>query len=121
MMQEPQVVEKLRKSYRHVDIIFGTHNIYKLAELIRDRLDSGAMIIDVWKDTDKIVEELPQHRKYAFKSGVNIMFGCNNFAAIVLFPMCADGSGAAGRRILSVKSAKMWQTVLWKSCFWAEC
>ena len=45
MMQEPHVVEKLRTSYKHVDIIFGTHNIYKLAELIWDRLDSGSMII----------------------------------------------------------------------------
>lgn len=86
MMQEPQVVEKLRKSYKHVDIIFGTHNIYKLAELIENRLESNSMIIDIWKDTDKIVEDLPNSRKYKFKSGINIMFGCNNFCSYCIVP-----------------------------------
>ena len=81
MMQEPEVVEKLKKSYRFVDLIFGTHNIYKFAELIATRLESGRMVIDIWKDTDKIVEDLPAERKYSFKSGVNIMFGCNNFCS----------------------------------------
>ena len=86
-MQEPEVVEKLKKSYRFVDIIFGTHNIYKFAELIVSRMNSGKMVIDIWKDTDKIVEDLPSERKYPFKSGVNIMFGCNNFCIIVSFLM----------------------------------
>ena len=53
MMQEPQVVEKLKKSYRFVDIIFGTHNIYKFAELIAARMESDRMVIDIWKDTDR--------------------------------------------------------------------
>ena len=86
MMQEPEVVEKLKKSYRFVDLIFGTHNIYKLAELIVSRFESGSMVIDIWKDTDKIVEDLPNERKYAFKSGVNIMFGCNNFCSYCIVP-----------------------------------
>ena len=86
MMQEPHVVEKLKKSYGFVDLIFGTHNIYKFAELIATRLESNRMVIDIWKDTDKIVEDLPSERKFTFKSGVNIMFGCNNFCSYCIVP-----------------------------------
>ena len=86
MMQEPEVVEKLKKSYKFVDIIFGTHNIFKFAELIVRNFEEKGMVIDIWKDTQEIVEDLPVDRKYSFKSGVNIMFGCNNFCSYCIVP-----------------------------------
>lgn len=86
MMQEATAVEKIKKSYRFVDIIFGTHNIFKLAELLQTRLESKRMVIDLWQNTDMIVESLPNDRKYSFKAGVNIMFGCNNFCSYCIVP-----------------------------------
>ena len=86
MMQESHVIEKIKKSYRFVDIVFGTHNIFKLAELIYQRTETTKSVFDIWEGTKEIVEDLPSEYKYSFKAGVNIMYGCNNFCSYCIVP-----------------------------------
>lgn len=86
MMQQDTVIDKLKKSYRHVDIVFGTHNIYKLAELVDTRLSTGEQVFDIWDSYKDIVEDLPTVRSQNFKASVNIIFGCNNFCSYCIVP-----------------------------------
>ncbi len=86
MMQEPSVIEKIKKSYSFVDLIFGTHNLYRFAELLYRMYESNEKVIEIWDRTDRIVEELPVDRKYPFKSGINIMFGCDNYCSYCIVP-----------------------------------
>ena len=69
-----------------MDIVFGTHNIYKLAELFHRRITTDKQVIEVLDSSEFAVEALPMKRKYSFKSGVNIMYGCNNFCTYCIVP-----------------------------------
>ena len=87
MMQQPEVVDVIRSKYRFVDIVFGTFNFYKLAELLYKRLSGEeSQVIEVLAGPEENVENLPEKRKYTFKSGVNIMYGCNNFCTYCIVP-----------------------------------
>ena len=86
MTQESVVVEKLEKSYPFVDLIFGTHNIYRFPELLYRTYTEGRRVTEIWDGPEEIVEELPADRKYSFKSGVNIMYGCDNFCSYCIVP-----------------------------------
>ena len=87
MMQEPGVIETIRREYPYVNMVFGTHNLHRLPELVANVLESPQeQFIAVLPDSDEIVEDLPKIRKYRFKSGVNIMYGCNNFCSYCIVP-----------------------------------
>ncbi len=86
MMQEPEVVAKIKKSYPVVDLVFGTHNLFTFPELLYRVLTEEKRVFEIWDQTDEIVENLPVERKYSFKTGINIMFGCNNFCSYCIVP-----------------------------------
>ncbi len=86
MMQQPQVVEAIKKKYRHVDLVFGTHNLHKFPELLVNVKHSENMLVDVWEQEGEIIEGIPSIRKYGLKSFVNIMYGCNNFCTYCIVP-----------------------------------
>ena len=86
MMQEPTAAARVRETCPFVDLIFGTHNLYRFAELLAAVLSGNGPVCEIWDKPDAIVEELPAQRTYAFKSGVNIMFGCNNFCTYCIVP-----------------------------------
>ena len=86
MMQQPEIVDKIRASYPFVDILFGTFNLHRLPELIYYRLYEDKHAIEVLPAPKEHVEIKGAKRKYRFKSGVNIMYGCNNFCTYCIVP-----------------------------------
>lgn len=86
MSQEEHVVEKIKKSYQIVDILFGTHNIYKFPEMLYEKLLHTKKQFDVWNIDGEIWEGLPIKRSDSKIACVTIMNGCNNFCSYCIVP-----------------------------------
>ncbi|NLL06303.1 MAG: tRNA (N6-isopentenyl adenosine(37)-C2)-methylthiotransferase MiaB [Clostridiaceae bacterium] len=86
MMQQPQVVEHIRKVYRHVDLIFGTHNLYKFPELLFNAISSDKAVVEIMDTIGLIAEDVPVERKDGVKAWVTVMYGCNNFCSYCIVP-----------------------------------
>ncbi|MBQ6267438.1 MAG: tRNA (N6-isopentenyl adenosine(37)-C2)-methylthiotransferase MiaB [Clostridia bacterium] len=86
MMQQPRVAEKLRRSYPFVDIVFGTHVIHRLPELLYRNLSTGKRVYELPDSDGVIAEDLPIHRDSSFKAWLPIMYGCNNFCSYCIVP-----------------------------------
>ena len=86
MTQQPHVVEEIKSKYNHVDLVFGTHNLYKFPELLATSMDSSKILVDVWDVDGEVVEGLRSNRKFELKAFVNIMYGCNNFCTYCIVP-----------------------------------
>lgn len=86
MSQEESVVNKILKTYDQVDMIFGTHNIHRLPEILNEAYMSKEMVIDVWSKEGDVIENLPKVRKGKIKAWVNIMYGCDKFCTYCIVP-----------------------------------
>ncbi|AOM83112.1 tRNA (N6-isopentenyl adenosine(37)-C2)-methylthiotransferase MiaB [Salisediminibacterium beveridgei] len=86
MSQEESVVNRILQKHPHVDLIFGTHNIHRLPELIQNALFSKEMIVEVWSKEGDIIENMPRARKGQFQGWVNIMYGCDKFCTYCIVP-----------------------------------
>jgi len=86
MMQEPDEVERIKKSYPFVNLVFGTHNIWKFPKLIQQVFESGKRVFDTAEEINDSADSLPVKRVFPYKSGVNIMYGCNNFCTYCIVP-----------------------------------
>ncbi len=86
MPQEEKVVNKILTKIPHVDLVFGTHNIYKLPEYLESVILSKERVIEVYSEEGQIVENLPKIRENSKKAWVSIMFGCDEFCTYCIVP-----------------------------------
>ena len=86
MMQQQHIVDQLKSKYPWVDVVFGTHNLHHLPNLLDNLYKEKKKQLEIWEDRDAIVEDLPAKRLFKHKSFVNIMYGCNNFCSYCIVP-----------------------------------
>lgn len=86
MVQQEYVVEEIKKKYRNVDLVFGTHNLHAFPELLYSVLSTHDRLYDIQNIDGEIVEGLPVTRKDGIKAWVSIMYGCNNFCSYCIVP-----------------------------------
>ena len=86
MAQEPSVTEKIRNSYRHVDLVFGPHALWRFPELLYRVLTRRGRVFETPDEAGSIAEGVPVVRQDAVKAWVSIMYGCNNFCTYCIVP-----------------------------------
>ncbi|RDI47375.1 tRNA (N6-isopentenyl adenosine(37)-C2)-methylthiotransferase MiaB [Falsibacillus pallidus] len=86
MSQEESVVNRILSKHQHVDMIFGTHNIHRLPQILKEAYMSKAMVVEVWSKEGDVIENLPKVRRGNIKAWVNIMYGCDKFCTYCIVP-----------------------------------
>ena len=86
MMQQQHIIDTIKAKYPWVDVIFGTHNLHQLPELLDNLYREKHKQLAIWEEGGEIVEGLPAKRLFKHKAFVNIMYGCNNFCTYCIVP-----------------------------------
>ena len=86
MAQEEYVVNRILEKYQHVDLVFGTHNIHRLPQLLGQAILSKEKVIEVYSKEGHVIENLPSRREGSHKAWVNIIYGCDKFCSYCLVP-----------------------------------
>ncbi|WLR52411.1 tRNA (N6-isopentenyl adenosine(37)-C2)-methylthiotransferase MiaB [Bacillus tianshenii] len=86
MSQEESVVNKINQKYPWVDMIFGTHNIHRLPQIVKEAMFSKERVVEVWSKEGDVIENLPKVRQGNIKAWVNIMYGCDKFCTYCIVP-----------------------------------
>jgi len=86
MVQQESELSVLRDRYPYVDLVFGTHNLHRLPELLRQVQAGGTRVIEVWESEGEVIEGLPIKHKPGFQAWITVMYGCNNFCSYCIVP-----------------------------------
>ena len=86
MVQQEHIAEKIKKVYTNVDLIFGTHALYKMPELLYKAVTENKIVTDIADSPGAIAEDIPILRESSDKAWVSIMYGCNNFCSYCIVP-----------------------------------
>lgn len=86
MAQQGEVAKKIKANFPYVDLLFGTHNVHQLPEMIKKILQNNERVFEVWEYEGEVVEGLPQHRNEGVSAWVTITYGCNNFCTYCIVP-----------------------------------
>lgn len=86
MSQVEETAEKISQKASHMDMVFGTHNIHRLPDLIEEAKDAKLPIVEVWRSEGEVVENLPTKRNNGLQAFITIMYGCNNFCTYCIVP-----------------------------------
>lgn len=107
MSQEESVVNRILAKHSFVDMIFGTHNIHRLPQILNEAYLSKEMVIEVWSKEGDVIENLPKVRKGKTKAWVNIMYGCDKFCTYCIVPYTRGKKEAAAQK-KSFKKCASW-------------
>ena len=86
MSQEESVVDEIINKFKWMDFVFGTHNIHKLPDILKEHIKTDKLEVNVWSNEGNVIEGIPFKRDSKYKAWVNIMYGCDKFCTYCIVP-----------------------------------